>query len=397
MLPLAPLLAAALLAPPAAHPDSLALPYAETKLPHGKLEVVHRFTGPMPTGVTVSRTGRVFVSYPRWGDAVAFTVGEIRGGREVAFPDATMNDPRSPDHLFSVQSVVVDSDDRLWALDTGSLEMKPIEGQDWPKLVAFDLATGKMVRTVRFPPEVVRRESYLNDVRFDLRRGKAGVAYITDSTSTGPSGIIVVDLASGRSWRRLDGAASTSADPQFIGSIASDRAFFSLQPTPEAGPVPPRVGADGLALSADGARLFFCPLASRTLYSVSAELLADEASTTDQLAATLTRETREFASDGLQADAQGRVYLTDWEHDAVVVRTGEGRFETLVTDPQLSWPDSLSLTDDGWLYVTANQLHRQAKFRGGKDARKKPYLLLRVKIPGATAIRLGRSRLKTPG
>ena len=41
----------------------------------GTLETVHTFNdGPMPTGVSVSATGRVFVNYPRWG-------GGSRGGR----------------------------------------------------------------------------------------------------------------------------------------------------------------------------------------------------------------------------------------------------------------------------------------------------------------------------
>src|SRR5260370_1434155 len=31
----------------------------------GKLELVATFHGPMPTGVTVSRSGRVFVNFPR--------------------------------------------------------------------------------------------------------------------------------------------------------------------------------------------------------------------------------------------------------------------------------------------------------------------------------------------
>ena len=54
----------------------------------GALEVVHLFDGPMPTGVSVTRTGRVFVCYPKWGDDVRFTVGELRDGKVVAFPDA---------------------------------------------------------------------------------------------------------------------------------------------------------------------------------------------------------------------------------------------------------------------------------------------------------------------
>ena len=40
----------------------------------------------------------------------------------------------------------------------------------------------------------------------------------------------------------------------------------------------------------------------------------------------------------------------------------------------------MSVATDGHLYVTANQLHRQAKYQGGQDARQKPYVLFRTRI-----------------
>jgi hypothetical protein len=51
------------------------------------------------------------------------------------------------------------------------------------------------------------------------------------------------------------------------------------------------------------------------------------------------------------------------------------------------WPDTLAVTDDGWLYFTANQLHRLPKFHRGKDLREPPWYLFRVRS-GAPAIRL---------
>jgi hypothetical protein len=44
------------------------------------------------------------------------------------------------------------------------------------------------------------------------------------------------------------------------------------------------------------------------------------------------------------------------------------------------WPDTLSLAADRHLYFTANHLHRQKLFHAGKDLRKKPYALFRVKV-----------------
>jgi len=52
------------------------------------VETVAPFAGPMPTGVTVSREGRIFVNFARWGDAVEFTVAELKDGKPVPYPDA---------------------------------------------------------------------------------------------------------------------------------------------------------------------------------------------------------------------------------------------------------------------------------------------------------------------
>jgi sugar lactone lactonase YvrE len=85
-------------------------------------------------------------------------------------------------------------------------------------------------------------------------------------------------------------------------------------------------------------------------------------------------------SDGLETDDQGRLYVTDGEHDAIHRRLPDGGWETVVHDPRLLWPDTMSVAADGFLYVTANQLYRQDKYRGGTDQRRKPYVLFRTPI-----------------
>jgi sugar lactone lactonase YvrE len=111
------------------------------------LEPVAYFNGAMPTGVTVSQQGRIFVNFPKWGDEVSFTVAEIRGGEAVAYPDEAMNQTHPDDPaaaLVSVQSVVVDPADRLWILDTGSPLFQPTE-YGGPKLVCIDLTTDQVI------------------------------------------------------------------------------------------------------------------------------------------------------------------------------------------------------------------------------------------------------------
>ncbi len=352
-----------------------------------QVERVATFTGAMPTGVTVAPNGRIFVNYPHWGDDPPFTVGELKDGRVTAYPDAAINraDPARPaDTLLSVQSVVADAANRLWILDTASPKFQaPIAGG--AKLVAVDLATDKVVRTIVLGPDVVLPTTYLNDVRFDLRQGADGVAYITDSSLTGPGGIIVVDLATGKAMRRLSGDPTTMPAEGFVPIVEGE----PLMTRPADGPPSPwKVASDGIAISPDGATLYYSPLSSRHLYAVPTALLRDASVDAARLSAAVRDLGLKGASDGLEADAQGRVYGGDYEHNAIR-RLADGKWRTIAQDPRILWPDTLSIGTDGYLYFTANQLHRQANFHKGRDLRRQPYELLRIRI-GAGPVLLGR-------
>jgi len=217
------------------------------------------------------------------------------------------------------------------------------------------------------------------DVRFDLRKGEAGIAYITDSSDQGPNGLIVVDLASGQAWRRLHDHPSTKAvePPDFLPVV--EGAVFMERPA-DGPPKPVKMGADGIAIAADGSRIYYCSLASRRWYSVDAGALADPSVSAADVAAPVgDAGVQGGGAAGLETDAQGRLYLTNVEHNAILRRLPDGTFETVVHDPRLLWPDTMSVAD-GYLYVTANQLYRQDKYQRGEDRRRYPYSLFRVAI-----------------
>ncbi len=350
----------------------------------GQLQQVFAFHDAMPTGVTVSETGRIFVNFPRWGDEVPFTVAEIRDGNVQAWPNAQINkeDPKDPAKgLISVQSVVADGQGRVWLLDTaapGFAAPKP----GGAKLVAVDLASNKVVKTLVFPANVILASTYVNDMRFDFRTGKEGTVYVTDSSVSGPGAIIVMDIATGKATRRLSGAKSTSVDPSFI-PVVEGQALMTKGA--DGKKKAPGVASDGIALSPDGQTLYFSPLSSRHLYSVPTRLLRDASVSEKALDAAVQDLGEKGASDGLESDANGAVYATDYEHNGIRKRLADGTWQTIVHDPRVLWPDTLSIGPDGYLYFTANQLHRQAGFQEGKDLRQKPYSLLRVKINAAPA------------
>jgi sugar lactone lactonase YvrE len=364
-----------------------------------KLKPYALFYGPpLPTGLTVSHGGRLFVSYPRWSQPANVTVGEVTKDGLIPFPDDATNafypsepgklDPKT--HLVSVQSVVVDANDRLWLLDTGSINMQPaIDGA--PKMWGYDLKSRQRVKEIRFDG-ALKKQTYLNDVRFDLKRGDQGTAYITDS---GAGGIIVVDLASGEAWRKLDGHPSVLADKS-VTLMVEGQPLKRRPPTGDEQPV--MINSDGIALSPDGATLYYTPLTGHTIYAVSTGFLADR-NAFDPVAYSAVRKVgdKPSANDGLICDAQGRIYTTDFEDNAIrrITPSGGGGLtearaagaasaqpgEVIVQDERLLWPDTFCI-HDGKLYVTSNQLNRQPDFHRGDNKLKQPFAAFQIQIDG---------------
>ncbi|CAO3401683.1 hypothetical protein [Azospirillum palustre] len=83
--------------------------------------------------------------------------------------------------------------------------------------------------------------------------------------------------------------------------------------------------------------------------------------------------------DEVAEDDKGCVYAGDYEH-GTIRRFTDGRWETIVEDPRILWPDTLSVGTDEYLYFTANQFHRQAGFHDGRGLRRPAYQLLRFRI-----------------
>jgi sugar lactone lactonase YvrE len=347
-------------------------------------EVFARLNGAMPTGVAASQQGRVFVNFPRWGDQVDASVVELKEGREIPYPSRELNayDPKRPhETLVSVQSVVTDNLDRLWILDTGSIQFGP-PVPDGAKLIGIDLKTNQIVKNIHFQSDVVRSTTYLNDVRVDTKRD---VAYITDSGVSGNNAIIVVDLKSGKAWRKLDGHKSVEEEPNFVPMVENKPLYRpNFQPM--------TIGADGIALSPDGERLFYSVLSGRKLFSVATEQLREPEGKPE----VKEEGDKGGASDGLEFDADGNLYVTNYEHANILKRHAtDGHYSVLTQLDAKWWPDSISI-NGGYLYFTANQLQRQKDFNGGVDKREKPYVVGRVQIGKTQAANATPKLVTTP-
>jgi len=345
--------------------------------PLGTVTSFAQFTNTVAVGVAVSRSGRVFVSTSRAIDEhVPYSVAEILpNGQAHVYPAASLftqnTGAPAPNRLLSVQALTVDALDRLWILDTSKVGQAPIV-PGTPKLVAIDLRTNQPVQTIFFPAAVAGASAMLNDVRVDLGKGASGVAFVTDSSAQGPNGIIVVDLATGAAIRRLNDDPTTRPEPGLV--ITSEGAALTVRQGAGAG-TPLRVGADGIALDADGHHLYYRALTGHHLYRVSSDALASATTSDVDVAATIEDlGDLGFASDGLLADAQGRLYLTDFEHNAIHRRNADGTMQLIAQDGQLLWPDSLALRPDGGLLITTTQIERGALL-AGTDQRVRPLIV----------------------
>lgn len=339
----------------------------------GHLELVTGLMGDQPADVALSKSCRLFVTFPRHDGDVAFTVGEVRGGATVAYASVDLNHAtieQPSNAFFSVQTLQVDASDHLWMLDTGTLQFgtRPVPGA--PKLVEVDLGSDRVVRIIPIPSEALVPTSALKDFRLDFQRGEAGTVYITDS-APGHEALIVLDISSGRVMRRLSGNPAVSAHG--LTPIVGFEPLLDW-PTP---PIPPwLVGLNALELSADRNTLYFSAFTGRHLYAISAADLSNP--TVDNKDLRIVDEGSIGMASHFVLDTNQRLYFMDMEHDAIYPRTADGRIQLVVTDPRLIWPDTMAIGPDEYLYVTTSQHDLRAEFHDGQELRQKPYGLYRV-------------------
>ncbi|CAM3662529.1 Major royal jelly protein [Bordetella sputigena] len=314
------------------------------------------------TGVTVAEDGRIFVNFPRWTEDAPISVAEVLpdGGLR-PYPDQEWNSWRNEtafeksldQHFVCVQALYADGRGTLWVVDPGA----PGNERVLPgaaKLVCIDLASDSVRRVISMPPDVAKQGSYLNDIRLSPD-GKT--AYLTDSGAEGA--IVVLDVESGESFRALAGHPSTQLEKDVI--VEVDGAPLRRPDGRQ-----PMFASDGIALSNDGATLYWQALTGRTLYSIDTALLRKDRSE-EQREQGVRKVGTTHVSDGLLISREGSLYLTAVGNNAVTRWTGSTT-EVAVQDQQLRWPDTMAEGPDGVIYVTASHIQDTYWFKPGAPA-----------------------------
>ena len=335
------------------------------KAPSGDLTEIAKSNNQW-TGLAVSKNNRIFVCFPRWSNAVPMSAGELmKDGSVAAFPDKKWNEwiqgaKVTGDEFVCVQSVYIDTNGTLWILDPAAPRFQgPIT--KGPKLVKINLSNNRVEKN--YPLETVApKDSYLNDVRVDVKRQ---VAYMTDS---GLGAIVVLDLRTGNARRVLDTSPSTKAESI---RINIDGKRWGVQPD---GSVR-NVHSDGIALDKNGDYLYYQALTGKTLYRIATKDLLNAKVAAKELNKKVEQVATTCVADGIEFGADGLLYLTSIEDNAIKrmnVSAADKKLETVIQDKQLIWPDSLSIRGDGFIFVSCSQINL-----GPKPAT--PYRVFRFK------------------
>lgn len=333
-----------------------------------ELELVFSDNTYQLTGVAKEEGGRLLVNYPRWSNIYRFAVVEATGDTSVRpYPSDTMNlwQPGQPgkDKWVCVQSVYFDDSNNLWILDPAAPMLKNIQGGG-AKLVRMDKATGKPARTYSFNG-IVPDTAYVNDVRIDVQRQ---YAYITESKG---GGIVVVDLKSGKMRRVLQDHYSVKSDTAFKFIIDGRELMKDGKPA--------KFNSDGIALTPDGAWVYYKPLTDDKLYRIQTEHLRNWNLTDTALHSKVEDLGRFTTTDGMIFDKAGNLYLGDLQNYSIVRIDKNHKMTTLVKDQRLIWPDSYSIAD-GYLYISCSQIQKQPDYNNGVNKRTSPYTIYRMKL-----------------
>jgi hypothetical protein len=344
------------------------LPAGAPLLAEDALETVADLPTP-PGNIAVSAGGRVFVTlHPEARPQLK--VVELKDGGMTPWPSLAFQTGEGEPRFFrDVLSLRIDRQNRLWTLDNGGHGVHP------GRLLAFDLDSGAVLHEYEFPRALAGIGSHLNDFQVSPDGLHLYIAEASFFAQT--PALIVYDVAQRTARRVLEGHVSVAAE-KFTPVVQGRRmAAFGL--------VDIRPGVDSIALDRNGDWLYYAAVTARRMYRVrSADLRNAELS-----AAELAGRVEDFAaktmSDGLTTDLDGNVYLSDLEHDAIVLLKPDREMQTLVRSPRLRWPDGFSFGPDGWLYVTCSSLHQVIGQLPSSVAAHAPYQVLRLR-PGGVGI-----------
>ena len=322
-------------------------------------------------GVTTSDDGRIFVCFPRIEGDAGIRIGELVDGKATPYPDQQWNSwmpGKSSDSVFvRTNSLRIGPDGYLWIVDTGTPSMGEDAIDGAAKLVAIDLQTNTVARTIPLGP-VMNKHSFIDDLRMF-----GNFIYLTDA---GDPALVVMDKQSGQGYRVLEGSAFTTDKLPLVAEKKVMRTTDGKQL---------RIHADQLEVSPDGTYLYFQP-ASGPLYRIETAYLQHPENNSKGIEPYVIKWFDTPTTGGTAMDADGNIYISDVNHSAIIRLDAHGIIETIIQDSKLLWGDALWIDKDGFLWIPVGQLNRLAPFQGGQSKLEPPLVIYKIDIK-ATPLR----------
>jgi len=335
-----------------------------------KLEQVYSDNNYQFTGVAVSAKGRLFVTYPRWEGPYKYAVVEVmKDGTAKPYPDVSMNE-WAPGQVglnkwVCVQTAYVDDNDFLYIVDPAAPQLGKVV-DNAAKVVKFNLQNNQIEKVYRFPL-TIDNHSYLNDIRVDTKKQ---MAYLTNS---GTGGIVILDLVSGKSRQVLQSHQSVHPDPN--AKFIIDGRELKKQNQPVA------FQSDGIALTRDGDYLYYKTITDKKLNRIKTSALLDSTLTGQQLAGAVEQLGEIAHTDGMEFDWKGNLYMGDPTTYELIKVTPDHQPHSWIKSAELIWPDTYSISKDGYIYLTTSQINKQPAYNDGVNKRSQPYKVYKIKLP----------------
>jgi hypothetical protein len=249
------------------------------------------YTKAIPTSFQVTSDDRYFIAVPRASPGIPATLSEItKDDSKVLlrpFPDWWMNNLSNPSGFKSISAFEIDLEGYFWLVD------------EQAKLLIKMAESGLILERFDFSNVTIDR-SQIVDMALDLDRK---FAYLSDM---GQEALIVINLREKLSSVFLINHHSAVPDPSFWITVNGSRIFKSKQLSQ---------GLGGIALSCDKRDLYYSPITSRDLFTISTQFLRNPGNELESKVMNLGY--KNTASKGIIISEKGNMYLSDLQKSNV--------------------------------------------------------------------------------
>jgi len=348
-------------------------PTTKASAPPVKVELVAQISQPIGN-ITFTPDNRKFFSiHPFYKPKLR--VAELTSPNSFKpFPNLEWNTPKPHSELFldDVLGIRGDENGIVWILDMGN------RSKITPKVVGWDTKKNALHHIYYIPAPASLPSSQLNDLVVD---NKNQAIYIADE-DVGPGGdgskgaLVVIDMKTGKCRRLLQGTTSTKAEN--IPVIINGQPLKVTKPDGSKRIL--TIGNDGIAADRDFQWLYYGPMNGRSLYRLKIADILNQTLTEEKLAASVERYSDKTNNGGISLDQEGNIYSTEPEHRAIgIIAAGTRKHTQYASEQKCTWPDGVSYSPDGNMYVSDSQLDKSPLCNQGKSLNKPPYLLFRFK------------------